>query len=89
MKRSVSAITKFLPRTVRVEEISIERGPSGKTRSILNVNAKRAKNALTPPPVSKENNRFALKKKRNNARRRGITIQIIGALKLFLLPVVE
>jgi hypothetical protein len=89
MKRSLSVITKFLPSMLNVDEISSETGPRGNTLSIRKVNANKAKNALIPPPTTKLNNRFALIKKINKEKIIGIPIQIIGALKQFLLLLVE
>jgi hypothetical protein len=89
IKRSLSEIIKFLPSIVRVDEISKDNGPIGNTLSILNVSASKAINALIPPPIIKVNKRCSLRKKRKIDRTNGIPIQIIGALTLFLLLLVE
>jgi hypothetical protein len=89
IKRSLSVITKFLPSIVNVDEISNDMGPRGNTLSILKVNANKAKNALIPPPINKVNNRFPLMMKSIKEKINGMPIQINGALKRFLLLLVE
>jgi hypothetical protein len=64
-------------------------GPRGNTLSILKVNANKAKNALIPPPIIKVNNRFPLMMKSIKEKINGMPIQINGALKRFLLLLVE
>jgi hypothetical protein len=89
IKRSLSVMTKFLPRIENVEEISSDKGPRGNTFSILKVKATRAKIVLIPPPIINEITRLVLVKKSINEKTKGIPIQIIGALKQFLLLLVE
>ena len=89
IKRSLSEITKFLPRIVNLDEISMDNGPSGKTLSILKVRATRANNALLPPPIIKVKRRFDLRKKRTIERIIGRPIQMMGALTQFPLLLVE